>query len=163
MRWCALRITRRTNVTENRARRNSITDFEPGRITIEMRVVVNATAGTDYRNRLAAEIVLADFEDVAVGSRKNRSSSWREDVLTFMQPSCAARRVPGVGKSAPRNVFQRHRDFGFGSLRVESRDARVEQHAIGDRATEARDHQQQNHCRRYRKDSRQSSHSPHVT
>src|SRR5215213_8309729 len=96
MRWRALRVSGSTNVAKYRASRHTIPDFDSLCVRIEMCIVVNTTALTDYRNGLTAEAVVANVVDVPAGGGKNRCAARSEDVLSFMPAVCAARRLPRV-------------------------------------------------------------------
>src|SRR5829696_3531722 len=96
MRWRALCVSSRADVAEDRASGHTIADFDSLCVRIEMCVVVNATALTDYRNGLTAEAVVANVVDVPAGGGKNRCAARSEDVLSFMPAVCAARRLPRV-------------------------------------------------------------------
>src|ERR1051325_2640544 len=108
MRRRALCVAGGSNIAEHGAWRNPVSDFESRSVLVEMSVVINAAAGPDYRNCLTAEIVLTNVVDESVRCGENRCSSWREDVLTFVQASCTTWRMPRVGDCPLRDVFQRH-------------------------------------------------------
>src|ERR1051325_995345 len=112
----SLSISGGADVTKHCASCNRISDLDVPRIRVEVRVVVNAPAGADYGNGLAAESVLADVIDDAFRRGENGSPARREDVLTFMMTSRTACGLPGIGNRSLRYVFQRHRELRVRTL-----------------------------------------------
>src|ERR1051325_7716488 len=107
----SLSISGGPDVTKHCASCNRISDLDFSRIRVEVRVVVNAPAGADYGNGLAAESVLADVVDDALRGGENGSPARREDVLALMAASDAACGLPSGGNRSLRYVFQRHREL----------------------------------------------------
>ena len=118
------------DVTEDGSRGDAIAHMDISSVRIEMGVVVNARALADYRNGLAAEVVLANLVDEAPGSGEDGSSATREDVLTFVTASGATRRTPSVGDCTLRHVFQRHDEFSVRILGAEVSDSRVKEQGV---------------------------------
>src|SRR6185369_15806702 len=97
MGWRALCVSGGADVAKHRACRNAVANVDVSGVGIEMDVVVDAPAFTDYRDSLATEVVLTNLVDVTAGGGENRCATWCEDVLAFVMPSIAPRRLPGIG------------------------------------------------------------------
>src|SRR5688500_14702901 len=139
----ALRVSRRAHETKHAARRYQVSDFQSGRVRVEVCIVINAPTRTDDRNCLATQIVLANLVNVAGSGGEYRSSFWRKDVLTFMQSASSTWRVPRVCDLFFRHVFERHGNLAIRLLRVESGHAAVKDERVGDCSAEAGKGQQQ--------------------
>jgi hypothetical protein len=96
---------------DQRVRGHFIARAQPGRKTIQMRVVINPAACAQNGNRIAAQTFLPNARHDAAGCRVHRRPSPGENVLTFMQPVRAARGMPGVGDPPDRDSANRRRQL----------------------------------------------------
>ena len=68
MRWSATCVSGRAHRAEDGLRRHIVAFFQMIRVGIEMRVVVNATASANYRNRLTTKPVLTNVVNITLVS-----------------------------------------------------------------------------------------------
>src|SRR5690606_15864180 len=96
-----------------------VADFQIGRVSIQMGVVVRPHSATRDEDRLSAQFGLADTDNHSIGGRQHGRTATRKDVLPFVLPSSRSRSTPRVTYSARGNSLHGKKDRWLSRLKMQ--------------------------------------------